>query len=355
MNKIKPHLKHLYRTETNEESRKGYLRLDMNEGIPGLPEEFVRGILSEINPEFLAAYPEYSILQKKIAKHNNLEPENISLSNGSDAAIKYIFDAYVSAGDKVLLTDPTFAMYPVYCSMFNAEPVIVEYERDLSFPKKDFMNKISSEVKMAVVVNPNNPTGSALERSELIAIIKKAADEEVLAIIDEAYFYFYPESMINEVRKYRNLIVLRTFSKLCSMAAARLGYAVACPEIIKDLRKVKPTYDVNALAVLFAERILDEPGIIQELVKHSNEGKKYLTQKLAEEGIEYKEGCANFVLIKCCGRLNEIVRRLAEKKVLVSGRFKQNFLKDYIRVSIGNRMIMERFWKSFINIWKNTA
>lgn len=352
MPRIKPHLKHLHRTQTDGKSRRGYLRLDKNEGVPGLPEDLVKDILSEINPEYLATYPEYRILQEKVAIHNKLKPENVILSNGSDAAIKYIFDAYISPGDKILLTDPTFAMFSVYCNMFNAKSVIVEYKPDLSFPKKEFMNRISPDIKMAVVVNPNNPTGYASDQNELNTIITKTSKEGVLTIVDEAYFYFYPESVIKEVTNYKNLIVLRTFSKLFGLAAVRLGYAAACPEIIEHLRKVKSMYDVNGLAVLFAEKILDNPDIIQDLIEFANEGKKYLSQKLRDYGIEYKEGWANFVLIKCGHRVDEIVRKLAEKNILVSGGFKQNFLKDYIRVTIGNKMIMEQFWDSFIKIWK---
>ena len=351
MAEIKPHLRHLFRTNTDEESRKGYLRLDMNECVPGLPADFVKGVSFEIDNDFLATYPEYKTLQEKIALHNNLQPKNISLSNGSDGAIKYIFDAYVSPGDRILLTDPTFAMYPVYCRMFNAEPIMVGYNPDLSFPVEEFIHKISPGIKIAVVVNPNNPTGSVVEPANLTSIIKKASDNNVLMIVDEAYFYFYPHSIINKIKGCENLIVLRTFSKLCGIAAARLGYVAACPKIIEDLRKVKPTYDVNSLAVLFAEKILDEPDVIQNLVRFTNEGKRYLTQKLSEKDIEYREGKANFILINSPNKVDKIVKKLAEKNILVKGGFKQDCLKDYIRVTVGNKIAMRQFWETFINIW----
>ncbi|MFC1624223.1 pyridoxal phosphate-dependent aminotransferase [Candidatus Omnitrophota bacterium] len=352
MTQIKPYLKNLYRTRQGENSRRNYLRLDMNESVSGLPEQFVKKTLNAIDPEFLAAYPEYEEFQKILAAHNNIDSANICLSNGSDAAIKYIYDAYISPGDKVLLTDPTFAMYPVYCKMFNAQVVNVTYKQDLSFSTEDFLDKISRDIKLAVVVNPNNPTGTAVEHDDLIAVIEKAANSNVLIIIDEAYFYFYPKSVMEKVKLYKNLIVLRTFSKLCGMASLRLGYAAACPEIIENLRKVKPTYDVNSLAILFADRILKNTQIIQSLIQEVNDGKKYLANKLREFKIGYKEGYANFVLIKCCNRVDEIVKRLAGKNILVQGGFKQEFLKDYIRVTVGNVTIMERFWESFIVIWK---
>lgn len=353
MPELKPHLKNLYRILPFKKSRMGYLRLDMNENVSGLPEDFLKEVMSEINPNFLATYPEYMALQEKIATFNHLKSENISLTNGSSPAIKYIFYAYVSPGDKILLTDPTYAMYPVYCRMFNAKPIVVDYKSDLTFPNEDFIGRISNEIKIAVVVNPNNPTGSVVEPNVLTEIIKKAADNDVFVIVDEAYFYFSTESVIELVRKYENLIVLRTFSKLFGIAGARLGYAVACPEIIENIRKVKPTYEINCLAVLLGEKILGNPNIIQNLLKDTKEGKEYLIQKLSEVGIEYKESCANFVLIKCNERVDEIIKKLAEKNILVSGRFKQDFLKDYIRVTIGNRMIMDRFWDFFIKIWQD--
>ena len=353
MPKIKSYLKDVYRTKNEEISRKGFMRMDMNEGIHELPEEFIRDAAVEIKPELLTMYPEYSTLKNKIGAHNNLGHENICISNGSDAAIKYIFDAYVSSGDNVLLTDPTFAMYRVYCNIFNAKALTVAYNPDLTFPKERFIEMISPSLKLAVIVNPGNPTGTVLPNEDLIRIIKKAKDNDVLVIVDEAYFYFYPKTVINEVKKYNNLIVLRTFSKLCGMAAVRLGYAAACPEIIEGINKVRPSYDVNALGVLFAGKILERPDIIRELLARVDGGKRFLIQKLSEEAIEYRDSHANFVLIRCCDQANEIAKRLAGEKILVGVGFKQSFLKDYIRIAIGDKRVMERFWKSFVKIWKD--
>ena len=201
----------------------------MNEGVPGLPSSFVKETLAGIDGEWLATYPEYHTLQEKLAIHNGLAPENLILSNGSDGAIKYIFDAYVSPGDRILLADPTFAMYPVYCRMFEAEPLVVPYRPDLSFPWQEFLDQMVPGVRLAVVVNPNNPTGSALPASRIIEMIRHAARYKILLLVDEAYFYYYPETVIQAVKEFENLIVLRTFSKLCGMAALRLGYAAACP------------------------------------------------------------------------------------------------------------------------------
>jgi histidinol-phosphate aminotransferase len=351
--KIKSHLEGLYRSTPEQRLDNGFLRLDMNEGLPGLPERFLREALSEIGPEFMATYPEYDRLRERLAHHNNLSPNNICLSPGSDGAVKYLFDAYVSPGDKVLLTDPTFAMYPVYCDMFQAKPVSVEYNHDLSFPRNRFLESIDEGIRLAVIVNPNNPTGTAEEPEHLAAIVEHAVAHDVLVVVDEAYFYFYPKTIVQHVKEYKNLVVLRTFSKLFCMASARLGYAIAAPEVIDHLTIVKPTYDVNGVAVRLAERLIETPSLVRELIGAAAEGKRFLVEKLAGEAIAHRTGEANFVLLNCGERVPEIARRLAERKILVRAGFRQVFLKEYLRVTIGTRAVMEAFWEAFVAIWRD--
>jgi histidinol-phosphate aminotransferase len=155
------------------------------------------------------------------------------------------------------------------------------------------------------------------------------------------------------VKKYKNLIVLRSFSKIFGMAGARLGYAVACPEIINSLKKVKPTFDVNGLAVKLAIGIMDNPKIIKTLVKNAKEGKDYLCKQLSKERIEYKAGQANFILIKCYGRFSQITKKLAKKGILVNSGFEHPFLHDCIRVTTGDIKHMRYFWNAFVKIWRS--
>jgi histidinol-phosphate aminotransferase len=235
--------------------------------------------------------------------------------------------------------------------MFEAEPLMVPYRPDLSFPWQEFLDQMVPGVRLAVVVNPNNPTGSALPASRIIEMIRHAAIYKILLLVDEAYFYYYPETVIQAVKEFENLVVLRTFSKLCGMAALRLGYAAACPAIIENLRKVRPTFDINGLAVLFGGKLLEEPAIIPGLIQAATEGKDFLIQKLSKAGIPYVAGEANFVLINCHDRVNDIISGLAATKILVGGGFRHDFLKDYVRVTVGNREVMEYFWEKFFEVW----
>jgi histidinol-phosphate aminotransferase len=347
--KIKSHLGSVHRTTPSTQSRSEYLRLDMNENPVGLPEGFVREALSGIESGYLASYPEYSTLTKKIAEHNGIDPENICVSNGSDGAIKYLFDAYVLPGDKALLTEPTFAMYPVYCKMFGAEPVLFPYNDDFTFSVDRFIDKISSSFSLVVLVNPNNPTGTALEPEQIERVVQRCLEHEVLLVMDEAYFYFYDKTSIRWVNQFDNMIVLRTFSKLCGLASLRLGYAAACPEIIESLGKVKPTFDVNGIAATLGLKILENPKIMEDQIRSVNEGKTFLINVLDAHGVEYQSGEANFVLIKCPGKVNEISEGLRKKKILVAGDFKQGFLRDYIRVTVGSIECMRQFCDAFFN------
>jgi len=332
-------------------SRRAMLRLDMNEHPLGLPQDFVKEVLGTLTPEDLATYPEYTGLIRKIAAQDGVAENDICLSNGSDAAIKYLFDVYVSPGDRVLITDPTFAMYPVYTRMTEADPVAVQYPADFTFPVAGFLKALQTKPQMAVLVNPNNPTGVTCSDQDLQHILECARCADVLLIVDEAYYHFYGRTVLRYLADNSNLVVLRTFSKLCGLAALRLGYAVASPAVVEKLHRVKPTFDVNGLACLFAERLLDHPSLISDMVAALNNGKALLIGELKRLEIDHRDGQANFVLIRCPGRVAEIIQGLHDKGILVAGGFSQPLLKDFIRVTLGNPAQMITFLEAFVPLW----
>lgn len=353
MIKAKTNLKKVFRTKQDDDTRLGKLRLDMNESVEGLPKAFIKEAMLKVTPEYLATYPEYAELENIIANHNGLKRENICISNGSDAAIKFIFDAYVEENDRVLITNPTFAMYPVYCKIFKARTKIVKYGLNLEFPYDDFIRNIAPGIKMAIIVNPNNPTGSILEQEKILKIISKAKACNALVLVDEAYFYYYPKTVIKSILSFDNLIVIRTFSKLCGMASLRLGYAASCPKIIENLRKVKPTFDVNGIAVLMGKMLLSKPGVIAKLVKETNDAKEYLKEELSKLHIEFKLGFGNFILINAKRNAKTLVSNLKKRNVLVQANFRQINLRNYIRASIGDKETMKKFVNILVKALNN--
>ena len=171
MIKPKSNLIDILRFTPSDLRRGDFLRLDMNEDPLGLPKSFIDTVLKDINGDYLSRYPEYVRLTEKIAEHNSIGFDNICLANGSDSAIKYIFETYISPQDKILLTDPTFAMYPVYCQMAGAQSIAFSYNKDFSFSCDEFVNLIDGTFKMVIVVNPNNPTGTVLSDHDFKKII----------------------------------------------------------------------------------------------------------------------------------------------------------------------------------------
>ena len=351
MTQLKQHLWNLHRMPIKMKSRSGYLRLDMNENPSGLPVDFLATALSEFDITQIGTYPEYQLLIEKIAKKNGIGSENVCLANGSDGGIKYLFDAYVSQGDEVLMTDPTFAMYPVYCGMFNSKAIRVPYGQDFAFPFEKFLEAIDKDVRIAVIVNPNNPMGTVIEPDRLYAILNVCKKNGTLLVVDEAYIYFYEGTFIKEILTHDNLIVLRTFSKLCGLAGLRIGFLAASARIINGLYKVKSTFDVNAVAVFMADKLLDRPDIIERQLEKIHDGKKFLIERLKEKRIEYRDGRANFILIQCGRHWKLVAEGLRKEKILVSGGFAPNFLNEYVRVTLGPIEYMQAFWEAFDRLW----
>lgn len=347
MIKVRENLKNIRRTahDTGILDRSDFLRLDMNENPDGLPKDFIQTVLSQVTPEYLSMYPDQRKASKVIAQFYNLFPENILLCNGSDGGIKLVFETYLERGNNIVLTDPTFAMYHIYSQIYEINPIVIPYKDILQFPYESFFEAITPEVKMVVLVNPNNPTGTVIEEDKLLKLIEKAKSLNVLFLVDEAYFYYYDRTVIQKIKEYKNLIVIRTFSKLCGIAGLRIGYLVAVPEIIYHIKKIALTYDVNALGVLFAEKLFQRNDIIEGMIKQAETGKNYLLQALDEKQISYIAGYGNFILISCTQDPKLIQKKLKDKNILVSIAFQK-----YIRVSIASKEKMEQFLQAYLCI-----
>ena len=347
MKQLKKNFRNVYRTAQyfSETQRCDYIRMDSNESIDGLPEDFIRKILEEITPNYLATYPNPKKCTEAVAKYIGVERENVLMTNGSDAAIKMLFEVYVDDKDRIIMTDPTFEMYGVYCTMYGAESVKVPYGDEFSFPFEQYAMELEKGAKLAIIVNPNNPTGTILEQGKLLELVQIAEKQDTLVLVDEAYFLFYDKTMINEISKYKNLIVLRTFSKIMGLAGLRIGFMAADEAIIQDVKKVALTAAVNTIALCFAEKLVSNPKIIDKLVNDYKNEKRYMIEKLEENHITYKEGEANFLLIPCERDLQEVYMAFKEEGILIACRFNK-----YIRINIGNFAVTDKFIDAYKKI-----
>lgn len=337
----------------DQNSREGYIRMDLNENPGGLPEEFIAKVLSEITPEFISKYPETLEFTEKLGKFIGAEVDEICLTNGSAEGIRHIIEAYTQPGGKILSVDPSYAMYKVYANMYGREHVAVHYNDDLTIDVDKIIDAIKPDIDLVVVLNPNNPVGDVYSYEDMDRIVEACKRAEATLLIDEAYYYFYPNSFVKYALENDHVFLTRTFSKLFSLAGCRLGYVVGQAEGIAMVQKLCTPHNVNAFGIKFAQSIIETEGFIDELVAKQIEGKEYLVKTLREKGytVNAKEG--NFVFIKPHLPADEVVRRMKEEKRFLIKSYKGiGNLDDCLRVSTGEKAIMEKFIEALVDVDK---
>lgn len=346
---VDENIKNTYRVFPRQ-GRYDFYRYDMNENPEGLPKAFVDSVLREITPEFLAIYPEPDRFLNKYAAFIGAKYENVLTTNGSDMAIRYLLETFGEKGKEVVTVSPSFEMYAVNCSILGLKHKPVAYEQDLTIRIEKIVDAISTDTRIVVLLNPNNPVGNVYTEEELNRVLSRAKEVGAVVIIDEAYHYFYDKTFLKYALEEDNVIVLRTFSKLMSLAACRLGVMISNPQIIQYVKNARLTFEANAIGLLFAERILDHPEMVEELIRIEHEGKAFIMRELTARGYWCKDCTGNFIFVKPHGDAREVTRRLeTEKKVLVHA-YGNPLLKDYIRVSVGSEKAMKIFLDAFLEV-----
>ncbi len=331
--------------------REGYLRLDLNENPGGLPEEFIRETLEEITPQFLSQYPETLPFTETLAGYLGCEVENLCLVNGSAEGVRHVIEAYSSPGGKILGVMPTYAMYWVYAAMYGREFVPIEYNEDLSMPAEKILDAMTEDIQILVICNPNNPVGNVYSFEEMDRIVARAEELCITILIDEAYHYFYPVTFLPYALEHDHVFLTRTFSKLFSLAGARLGYVVGRKEGIALVQKLCTPHNVNAFAMKFAEKIMTREGMIEELVQKQLDGKQYLLDRLRGEGYNVSGMEGNFIFIDTKTPASRVRDRLkAEEKILVKTYQGVGSMEECLRVSTGERELMEVFARALLRV-----
>jgi histidinol-phosphate aminotransferase len=351
---IKQHLASLNRVKNPAQTRAGCLRLDKNESALELPQEIVDKFKAAITPELLTIYPELDPLTDKLAAWLGCTRQNIYLASGSDPAIKALFELFVAPGDTVLLPAPTYQMMVVYCRMFQAKLVEAHFKPGLELKIEEVIALMKEhKPKLVCLANPNSPTGTAFSRADILKIVEAAAAQNTVILIDEAYFHFHPETVVDVIGKYPNLAISRTFSKAVGLAAVRLGFIAAHEEMIQGLNKVRPMYEANGLAAKFSEIMLDNMDVVEKNVKAMREGKKVLVEALDGMGLKHYPSYSNFVVVEAGSpeRGRQIIKLLREKKILISGDIAHPSMSSCIRIGVGSPAQMKRFLEAFREVW----
>ncbi|MGQ9721250.1 MAG: histidinol-phosphate transaminase [Candidatus Jordarchaeum sp.] len=275
-------------------------------------------------------------LREAIANYIGFEAERILVGNGSTEILDMIFRGFINPGDEVILSDPTYPLYPIRIEVAGGKNVIVpkilpEYYWDI----KGIIKSITPRTKIIIIDSPNNPVGNTIAEEDL----KKLLEQNVLVVLDEAYGEFADKPLTHLAKKYENIIVTRTLSKAFGLAALRIGYTIATPEIINYLTKIKIPFNVNYIAVQAAIAALSDKEYLKRVKNDIARGREYLHKEIsAIDGLEAFPSQANFVLVKITKpgvTGTDIEWKLADKLVLTrkyTG--KAGLIGEYTRITV---------------------
>lgn len=349
---LDPKIENLYRIFDQNE-RKDYLRLDLNENPGGLPQEFIDDALKDVTPQFVAQYPETLHFTEVLAKFLDTDISHLCLVNGSAEGIRYIIQTFTSPEGRIVGVVPSYFMFQVYSEMYGRNFVKIPYNEDLTMDVDNIIKELTDDTQLLILLNPNNPMGNVYSEKEFQKIMDVANDKQITVLIDEAYHYFYPGTFINYALNHEHVFVTRTFSKLFSMAGCRLGYVAGWPEGVKMVQKLCTPHNTNAFALRIAEKIIETPGVLQSLIDKFNEGRSWLIETLDKNGYEHKGEAGNFLFIKTRTDAQVIVDRMkSEKKILIKSYPNVGEFGTCLRVSIGEKKYMEQFMEALLQIDK---
>ncbi len=317
-----------------------YIKLNTNES-PYPPSEGVIAAVNEREVSKLNLYPDpaCTALKESIAKLYGVWRENVFVSNGSDDILNFFFMAFCNADTHpVKFPSISYGFYKVYAELYGVKYTQVPLKSDFTLNVEDYMDNDAN----VVIANPNAPTGLALSRLEIEQILRANPDRVVL--VDEAYVDFGAESCVALTRKYRNLLVVCTYSKSRSMAGARLGFAIGDSELICDLEKIKYStnpYNINRLTMQAGIAAIADNDYYVNNCKMIAENREYTKEKLRALGFECTDSKANFIFARSRDIGGEELYLALKARGVLVRHFTSPEICDYNRITVGTREQMD--------------
>jgi histidinol-phosphate aminotransferase len=288
--------------------------------------------LKQITAEGLTKYPEREPVERKLAAHLGIDPSQLLLTNAVDEGIHLVCCTFLEEDDEALVATPSFFMYDVNIGLMTRNLVKVQADETFDFPFEKLLVAINERTKLIIVASPNNPTGAIATRAQLLALANAAP--HALVMVDEAYFHFHGETVLQDIATTPNLLVARTFSKAYGLANVRIGLLAASPEIIGYLRKVSSPYNVNGVALACLEAAIEDDAYIAWYAEQIRIGRERMMAGLSELGVGYFPSEANFVLMKIGPLHKELVAAMRAHGVLLRDRSSDPGCDGYVRITI---------------------
>ena len=312
------------------------LRLDMNESTTGCSPR-VLAKLNGMNAKTLALYPRREPGEKLVADFLGVAAEQVLLTNGADEGIDLLCRAYLDPGSEIIVITPAFAMYEVFAQTEDAKVVRVPSGPEFSFPTQNLLNAITPQTRIIVICNPNNPTGLPIARPSIMQVIQAAPNAAIL--LDEAYFDFYGQTLMDQIGKLPNLFIARTFSKAYGLAGLRLGVMAGDKEHISVLRRMVSPFNVNAFAMECLAEALADREFVAAYVAQVRAGREWLQKQLEQLHFKCWPSQANFVLCRFGELKKAILEALRARGIALRDR---PDCEGCVRITIGKQHEMER-------------
>ncbi|MFA5644928.1 MAG: histidinol-phosphate transaminase [Candidatus Ratteibacteria bacterium] len=303
----------------------------------------------------LSRYPESSapLLRRAIAKYLGVFPEEVFLGNGSSEVIALLLQAFAVPGSQVVFPDPSFIIYRILTHTVSARPVAVALNKDFTYDLEAIARAIGPETSVVILCNPNNPTGSLIEKDRLRWFLDRVPPE-VIVLLDEAYCdYVESEEFVSGVELFRkhHLLVARTFSKIYGLAGLRIGYGVAQQELLAVLEKIRPPFNTSSLAQEAASAALEDCEFVQRSRNANSRGKKFLAKELKKLGITVHASEANFLMCDLRRPGAEVCKKLEAAGLIIRALPGFGLSDGFVRITIGksieNRALVQELKKIF--------
>lgn len=310
-------------------------------GVSKKAKSAISGALGRIN-----RYPEGSCfyLRRVLAGRLKLKLGQLIFGNGSDELIDIIIKTFVEEDENIVTADITFLEYEIIAGILGRKIISVGL-RDFRYDLNAVLEKIDRKTKVIFIANPNNPTGTYVREAELREFISRVP-ERVVVVLDEAYDIFvdvndFPRS-VDYLKKNGNLIILKTFSKAYGLAGLRIGYALARPDLVSYMERVRPPFNVNFLAQVGAAAALEDRDYVKNTRRIVLSGKNYLYGEMKKLGLRFVPSVANFILVDVGKNGKRLYKQMLKSGVIVRD-MQQYGLDNFIRVTIGKASENRRF------------
>jgi len=326
------------------------VKLASNENPLGPSPKAIAAITSSLSN--LNRYPDSGgyYLKKKLAAKRNVKMENIILGNGSDEVLQMIVRTFLSPGEEVIMGTPTFAFYEIVVGAARGRAVLVPL-KNFAYDLDLMREKVTPATKIVIITNPNSPTGTMIGKRDFDGFLN-AIPDDVIVVVDEAYAEYVQSDDFPDTRSYlnagKNMIILRTFSKIYGLAGLRIGYGISSGKLISYLEKVREPFNTNSLAQAGALAALDDEEHLEKTRRNNREGLRYLYGELGHLGLEYLPTEANFFLVNVKRDCQRVHQALLGEGVIIRPMDSYG-LDEYIRVTVGlpeeNRKFVEALEK----------